>query len=65
MQSLLTIAAHKKKRAERTRDIPVIFVTAKEGEKAKRIRMGASGYIVKPFKKDELKETIKSILARE
>ena len=50
---------------ERTRDIRVIFVTVKEGDKEKGIKMGASGYIVKPFKEDELKETIKAILGKE
>jgi two-component system, OmpR family, alkaline phosphatase synthesis response regulator PhoP len=50
---------------ERTRDIRVIFVTVKEGDKEKGIKMGASGYIVKPFKEDELKETIKAILEKE
>ena len=47
---------------EGTRNIPVIFVTVKEGEKEKGIKMGASGYIVKPFNEEELKGTIKSIL---
>ena len=47
---------------ERTRDIPVIFITVKEGERDKGIKMGASGYIVKPFNEKELKGTIKSIL---
>lgn len=46
---------------ERTKHIPVIFVTVKE-EKDKGIRMGARGYIVKPFHEGELKNTIKSIL---
>ena len=50
---------------ERTRDIRVIFVTVKEGDKEKGIKMGASGYIVKPFKEYELKETIKAILGKE
>jgi DNA-binding response OmpR family regulator len=50
---------------ERTRDIPVIFVTVAEGEKEKGIKMGASGYVVKPFKEDELKESIKAILGKE
>jgi len=50
---------------ERTRDIPVVFVTVKESGKEKGIKMGASGYVVKPFKEDELKETIKSVLERE
>jgi len=50
---------------ERTWDIPVVFVTVKEADKEKGIKMGASGYIVKPFKEDELKETIKAILGKE
>ena len=50
---------------ERTRDIRIIFVTVKEGDKEKGIKMGASGYIVKPFKEDELKHTIKAILGKE
>jgi len=50
---------------ERTRDIRVIFVTVKEGDKEKGIKMGASGYVVKPFKEDELKHTIKAILGKE
>ncbi|MBW2239680.1 MAG: response regulator [Deltaproteobacteria bacterium] len=49
---------------ERTKDIPVIFVTVKEEEKEKGIKMGAGGYIVKPFREEELKETIKSILEK-
>ena len=53
----------KLQRDERTKNIPVIFVTVKEGEKEKGIKMGASGYIVKPFKEEELKGTIKSILS--
>ena len=46
---------------ERTKNIPVIFVTVRE-EKEKGIKMGARGYIVKPFNEGELKGTIKSIL---
>ena len=46
---------------ERTSNIPVIFVTVRE-EKEKGIKMGARGYIIKPFNEGELKGTIKSIL---
>lgn len=46
---------------ERTKNIPVIFVTVRE-EKEKGLRMGARGYIVKPFHEGEFKRTIKSIL---
>ena len=46
---------------DRTKNIPVIFVTVKE-EKEQGIKMGARGYIVKPFHEGELKNSIKSIL---
>ena len=47
---------------EHTKNIPVIFITVKEGDKEKGVTMGASGYIVKPFNEKELKRTIKSII---
>jgi len=47
---------------KQTKNIPVIFITVKENEKEKGIKMGASGYIIKPFAEKELKGTIKSIL---
>jgi len=50
---------------ERISHIPVIFVSVLEKEKEKGIMMGARGYIVKPFKENELKETVKSILEKE
>lgn len=46
---------------DRTRNIPVIFVTVRE-DKEKGLTMGARGYIMKPFKEGELKHTIKSIV---
>ena len=46
---------------ERTKTIPVIFVTVRE-DKEKGLKMGARGYIMKPFNEGELKGTIKSIL---
>jgi len=50
---------------KRISDIPVIFISVLENEKEKGIKMGARGYVVKPFKEDELKETIKSVLKKE
>jgi DNA-binding response OmpR family regulator len=50
---------------ERISDIPVIFISVLEKEKEKGIRMGARGYVVKPFKEEELKKTIKSVLEKE
>ena len=49
----------------RTKDIPVIFITVKEEELETGLKMGASGYITKPFKEDTLKDTIKSIIEKE
>jgi len=50
---------------ERISDIPVIFISVLEKEKERGIKMGARGYVVKPFKEAELKETIKSVLEKE
>jgi DNA-binding response OmpR family regulator len=49
----------------RTRDIPVVFITVRETDREKGIEMGARGYVVKPFKEDELKGAIKSVLGEE
>ncbi len=50
---------------ERICHIPVIFVSVLEKEKEKGIMMGARGYIVKPFKENEFKDTIISVLKEE
>ena len=50
---------------ERINHIPVIFVSVLEKEKEKGMMMGARGYIVKPFKETEFKDTIKSVLRKE
>ena len=50
---------------ERISNIPVIFISVLEKEKEKGMKMGARGYVVKPFKENELKETIKSVLEKE
>jgi two-component system alkaline phosphatase synthesis response regulator PhoP len=50
---------------DRISNIPVIFISVLEKEKEKGIKMGAQGYVVKPFKEIELKETIKSVLEKE
>jgi len=49
------------------KDIPLIVVSTEKSEEDKRrgIALGASGYIVKPFKGDELKELVKKILGLE
>jgi DNA-binding response OmpR family regulator len=50
---------------ERINHIPVIFVSVLEKEKEKGILMGARGYVVKPFKEHEFKETVISALKKE
>lgn len=45
-----------------TKEIPVVFVTVKEGDKEKGINMGAQGFIAKPFTEDEFKDTISQAL---
>jgi len=42
-----------------------VYRAIKEGEKEKGLRMGARGFIAKPFNENELKETIKSVLEEE
>lgn len=49
-------------RKRETKGIPVVFVTVKEGDKEKGVRMGARGYVIKPFGEDDLKHTIAQIL---
>jgi len=46
------------------KDIPLIVVSTEKSEEDKRrgLALGASGYIVKPFKGDELKELVKKTL---
>jgi two-component system cell cycle response regulator len=53
------------KQAERTRDIPVIFISALDGieEKIKAFRAGAVDYIPKPFEFDEVQARVKTHLA--
>jgi DNA-binding response OmpR family regulator len=50
---------------DRINNIPVVFVSVLEREKEKGIQMGARGFVVKPFKEEELKKTIKSVLEKE
>ncbi|MDI6873567.1 response regulator transcription factor [Candidatus Solincola sp.] len=47
-----------------TRDIPIIMLTAKSGmeDRARCREMGAEAYITKPFKLEELRETVKRLI---
>jgi len=46
------------------KDIPLIVVSTERSEEDKKrgMALGASGYIVKPFKGDELQELIKKVI---
>lgn len=54
------------KAIEATRNIPVVFLSAKgqESEVRTGLEAGAEEYILKPFAPDQLAERIKTILAR-
>lgn len=47
-----------------TRDIPVIMLTAKTGkeDRDKCMEMGVEAYLTKPFKLEELRETVKKLV---
>ena len=60
----VTMLAQLKERPE-SKDIPVIMLTAQSGQEllSKIARMGnSSGYLAKPFSKDQLLEKIRSIV---
>jgi DNA-binding response OmpR family regulator len=52
---------------ERTRDIPVVFLSAKgqEAEVQTGLEVGAADYILKPFSPDQLTKRVGEILAQE
>ncbi len=54
------------KKDHRTKDIPVIFLTAlgQETDVERGLRTGANGYIIKPFNPTDLLHQIKVTLAR-
>jgi len=56
----------KLKNDERTKDIPVVFISAKgqEAEIKQGLALGAEEYIVKPFAPDELIRRMKAVLKR-
>ena len=55
----------KVKKDPQTKDIPIIMLTAKgqKLDKDKGIRLGATGYIIKPFSPSALLKRIEEILA--
>lgn len=59
-------ACDRLKEIESTKDIPVIFLSAKgqEAEVQQGLEVGAEDYILKPFAPDHLTRKIKEVLAR-
>ena len=51
---------------DKTRDIPVVFLSAKgqEAEVSTGLELGAEEYFLKPFAPDELSERVNQILAK-
>jgi DNA-binding response OmpR family regulator len=47
---------------DRTRNIPVVFVTIREADKERGMAMGAKAYVSKPFKEQELKDAVRKAL---
>ena len=54
------------KKQENTKDIPVVFLSAKgqEAEVSKGLELGAVKYFLKPFAPDELSEQVNEILTK-
>ncbi|NWG04418.1 MAG: response regulator [Syntrophaceae bacterium] len=52
------LVAERLKQSQVTHHIPIIFLTGIPGCEEKAYRLGASGYVVKPYQPEELLETI-------
>jgi CheY-like chemotaxis protein len=52
------------KASEKTRGIPVIMLTAKSGseDRDRCAELGAAGYITKPFRLEDLRSTVRTIV---
>jgi two-component system, chemotaxis family, chemotaxis protein CheY len=63
MDGLQFLAAMKA--SEQWREIPVVMVTTEGGETkvAEAVKLGAAGYVRKPFTADQIKEKLAGILA--
>jgi two-component system chemotaxis response regulator CheY len=62
MDGLQLLAAMKA--SERWRDIPVVMITTEGGEAkvGEAVKLGAAGYVRKPFTADQIKEKLAGIL---
>jgi CheY-like chemotaxis protein len=50
------------KQSAATHHIPIIFLTGIQGEQERAYKLGASGYLMKPYQPEELMETIDNAL---
>jgi len=50
------------KQSQNTRHIPILFLTGVPGGEGKAFKLGASGYIMKPYHPEKLLETIQKTL---
>ncbi len=56
------VVAERLKRSAATHRIPIIFLTGVQGAQEKAFKLGASGYLMKPYQPEELMETIHNAL---
>jgi len=58
------VVAERLKQSTATHHIPIIFLTGISGGEDRAYKVGASGYVMKPYHPDELMETIYRALER-
>jgi DNA-binding response OmpR family regulator len=56
------VVAERLKQSAATHHIPIIFLTGISGGEERAYKVGASGYLMKPYHPDELLETIRRAL---
>jgi CheY-like chemotaxis protein len=56
------VVAERLKQSAATHHIPIIFLTGIQGGQERAYKLGASGYLMKPYQPEELMETIHNAL---
>lgn len=56
------IVTERLKQSQATRHIPILFLTGIPGGEGRALKLGASGYIMKPYHPEKLLETIQKTL---
>jgi CheY-like chemotaxis protein len=56
------VVAERLKQSPATHHIPIIFLTGIQGGQERAYKLGASGYLMKPYQPEELMETIDNAL---